>query len=163
MSDTQCHTPSVRHLQFQAPIISDTYSVRPPEPETWGIRHLECQVPRLSGTHSVRHLQCQVPTVSGTDSVRHRQYQAPAVSGNYSVRHPLMGDPFFLFLFVAFFAVPVFTVSPSMFLFSTKRRDVPLWGPVLQGRVLITFPVKIAAKSQLNSRKFETSAISRRF
>ena len=74
---------------------------------------------------------------------------------------PLIGDPSLLFPFVAFFAVPVFTVLTSMFLFSTERLDVPFWG-LHQGSVWMTFPVKIAAKSQLNLSKFET-AISRRF
>ena len=149
----QCQTPSVRHLQCQTP------SVRYLQCQTPRTRNLGCQAPRVSGTQTIRHLQCPAPIVL-TYSVRYLQCQAPTVSGNYSVRHPLMGDPFFLFPFVAF-AVPVFTVSPSMFLFSRKRRDVPFWGPVHQGRVLNTFPVKIAAKSQLNSRKFETLAISR--
>ena len=76
---------------------------------------------------------------------------------------PLIGDPFLLFPFVTFFAVPVFTVSPAMFLFSTKRRDVRLFWGLHQGSVWNTIQVKISAKSQLNSSKFETLAISRRF
>ena len=58
---------------------------------------------------------------------------------------PLIGDPFLLSPFVAFFAVPVFTVSTSMFLFSTKRRDVP-FGDFTKAAFWITFPVKIATE-----------------
>ena len=71
---------------------------------------------------------------------------------------PLIGDPLLLFPFVAFFAVPVFTVSLSNKMASETSSILS----VHQGSVSNT-PVKIATKSKLNSSKFETLAISRRF
>ena len=77
---------------------------------------------------------------------------------------PLVGDPFFLFPFVTFFAVPVFTVSPSMFSFSPKERvrQVLFWGST-KAAFWILSQWKSPPSRSKNSSKIETLSISRRF